>query len=1222
MIFEPSMIRPFASLILITALLAPTPFAGAAPVEMKADTTAEAPEALPKDAVVTGLTLQPATIVLDGTYDAVQLLLSAQLANGEKVDVTRLAQYKLKSAIASLSATGHMQPVKNGRTKVDITFAGQRLSVPVEIRNVIANQKVDFIRDVNPVLTKLGCNQGTCHGSKEGKFGFKLSLRGYDPLFDVRALVDDLAGRRVNLASPDDSLMLLKATAGVPHEGGQRTKVGDKYYNILRAWIADGAALNIETPRVTGIEIVPKDPVVQQIGSRQQVRIIASYANGTKRDVTAESFVDSGNTDVAVAADGGLVKTLRRGEAPILARFEGAYAATTVTVMGDRSGFAWQEPPTFNKIDEFVAAKWKRMKILPSDLCSDSEFIRRVYLDLTGLPPSPEQLLAFTADKRETQVKRNAIIDSLIGSPEFVDHLTSKWGDLLQVNRKFLGEEGAKLFREWIHSEVAANTPYDQFVRKILTAVGSNKENPAAAYFKVLRTPDETMENTTHLFLATRFNCNKCHDHPFERWTQNQYYEMAAFFAQVDLKRDPASGDKNIGGTAVEGAKPLFEIAYDKTEGEEMHLRTGKIAPPDFPYQAAFNKSDKTTRREKLASWMTSPDNRYFAMSYANRIWGYLTGVGVIEPLDDIRAGNPATNPELLEYLTREFVQGGFDVRKLMRQICQSRTYQLSIATHKWNEDDKINYSHATARRLPAEVLFDSVQRVTGSTPSFPGVAAGTRASQLTDSSIDVPSGLLANLGRPPRESSCECERSNDIRLGSVMSLLSGPAVSQAINNPQNEIARLSSTIADDRQLVDALFLRILNRHASDKEVQTTLAAWKEMDQENTTLSASLAEAEKKWAPIEAQKQKERAEAVAKAEAAVKARETEIAPKLAEDEKKRLEKIAAAEKAAAAADANLSASAVEWEKALATNRLVTGWTLLQPKDLKATAENKLVKLDDGSILSSGPQKASDFTITTETSVTNITGVLLEMLPDNSLPNFGPGRANDGNFVLSEIKLDWMTKGDKKALPAAFKDAAADFSQANFEVKDAIDSKVEGNRNGWAISGKPFGEPRYARFSLAKPIGNAAGATLTINMQHRFQTMYMSGRFRLWITTSDKPLELGLPQQVIAALKAPADQRTDEQKSAIYAHLRSSDLPYIKKHQAIVIAKKPLPADAPLVELRTALAKASEPVVIDPKLVQLRQDAEMSKKQLTAKRLTGAQDLAWALINNPSFLFNR
>ncbi|MGH7943725.1 MAG: DUF1549 and DUF1553 domain-containing protein, partial [Opitutaceae bacterium] len=718
------------------------------------------PESLPEGVKPVALEATPAAVKLHGCYDSVQLIVTAKFANGGRADVTRLATFKLAKNIGEVTPAGRVDPLANGRTSLTISLGGKSTKLPIEVVEFDPNQKVDFLRDVNPVIAQLGCSAGACHGSKDGKAGFKLSLRGYDPTFDVRSLVDDHAGRRVNFASPDDSLMLLKATGAVPHEGGQRTKFDDKYYRILRAWIAGGAKLDLATPRVTKIELSPRNPVLQAIGSKQQMRIIATYADGRQRDVTAEAFVESGNLDVVATERGGLISTLRRGEAPVMARYEGNYAATTITVMGDRNGFEWRDPEKWSKIDDFIAAKWQRMKILPSDLCTDEDFLRRVYLDLAGLPPTADEVRAFLADQRVTRVKRDEVIDRLVGSPDYVDHWANKWADLLQVNRKFLGEEGAKRFRDWIREEVATNTPYDEFTKKILTAKGSNRENPAASYYKVLRTPAETMENTTHLFLATRFNCNKCHDHPFERWTQDQYYELSAFFAQVDLKKDPESGNKTIAGSAVEGAKPLYEIAYDKDEGEVKHDRTGQITAPDFPFPAKFDlSSEKPTRREQLAAWIASPDNRYFALSYVNRIWGYLMGVGLIDPLDDIRAGNPPSNPELLQWLTQEFIQSDFDVRHIQKLVCKSRTYQLSVNTHTWNADDNVNYSHAMARRLPAEVLFDAVLRVTGSTPNFPGVKPGTRAAQLPDSAIDVPGGFLASLGRPARESACECER-------------------------------------------------------------------------------------------------------------------------------------------------------------------------------------------------------------------------------------------------------------------------------------------------------------------------------------------------------------------------------------------------------------------------------------------------------------------------------
>ena len=369
------------------------------------------------------------------------------------------------------------------------------------------------------------------------------------------------------------------------------------------------------------------------------------------KDVTAEAFIESGNTEVAEADKQGLMTTVRRGEAPMLARFEGAYAATTITVMGDRTGFAWKEPPKFNKIDELVSAKWQRMKIQPSGCAATRTSSAASTSTSPACRPSAEDVRAFLADSRDTRIKRDALVDKLIGSPAFVDHWTNKWADMLQVNSKFLGEEGAKLFRDWIRAagrEQHALRP----VRLLASSprAARTRTIPPRAISRSLRTPEETMENTTHLFLATRFNCNKCHDHPFERWNQDQYYQTAAFFAQVGLaggsRKPPA---RPSAAPPSKAPSRCIEIVNDTGKGEVIHLRTNKAAPPKFPFPAKFEDKRRSSRREKLAAWMTSPDNQYFAMSYANRIWGYLIGTGVIEPLDDIRAGNPPSNPELLQ---------------------------------------------------------------------------------------------------------------------------------------------------------------------------------------------------------------------------------------------------------------------------------------------------------------------------------------------------------------------------------------------------------------------------------------------------------------------------------------------------------------------------------------------------------------------------------------------
>ncbi len=1180
------------------------------------------PVPLPEDQQlnVIGLSVEPEAVKIGRKVDYAQTLVTGWLASGDKVDLTREATFEVSGGVAK-AENGMIRPLKDGKGEIRIAHAGHKASIPVEVANMTKPFEPDYVKDVMPVISRMGCNMGTCHGAKDGKAGFKLSLRGYDPIFDVRAFVDDHEGRRINFANADDSLMLLKATGAVPHEGGGRTKQDSDYYNTVKAWIANGCKLDLGSPKVTGIELFPKNPVVQEVGTTQQIRVIATYSDGVKRDVTAEAFIESGNMDIAVANEGAFIGTLRRGEAPVLARFEGAYAATTLTVMGDRSGFEWREQPANNEVDRLAAAKWKRMKILPSELCTDAEFLRRVHLDLTGLPPTADQVRAFLADKRDSRVKRDEVIDKLVGSDAYVDQWANKWADLLQVNRKFLGAEGAKLFREWIRKEIADNTPYDQFVRKIVAAKGSNKENPAASYYKILRQPDETMENTTHLFLATRFNCNKCHDHPFERWTQDQYYEMAAYFARFGLKRDPKNAKGSIGGTAVEGAKPLYEVVYEKTEGEITHDRTKAITAPKFPYVADYQVSKEASRRDHLAAWITSPDNQYFARSFVNRMWGYLTGTGIIEPLDDIRAGNPPSNPELLDYLTAEFIKGGFDTRKLVKNICKSRVYQLSIKTHKWNEDDAVNFSHAKARRLPAEALFDAIYFSTGATPKFPGVKPGTRAAQLPDVGVKLPDGFLGNLGRPARESACECERSNDLQLGPVMALVSGPTVDAAISDKDNAIAKLVNEQKDDAKLISELYMRILNRPATKPELAATTKIFKQVKPEHDKLLKQLADYEEQLKPITAKKEAERKRLIEAAKKKVAAYEKEIAPREAEADKKQKAAIAAAEKALEEREAKLDGLIATWEK---KPDRATSWTALDPKTFTDTGKAKLTKLDDLSILASGRNVKGKYVIVAETKLTGITGVKLEALTHKSLPKNGPGRAeNDGNFVLTEFVLEQAPKSDpKKKVKVDLKNAKATHNQDSYNVTTAIDGKRPGGSNGWAISGGT-GKDQSATFEVKKAFGSKGGTILTFTFDHNFsRNGWQLGRFRLNVTTDKQPVDFGVPADVSTILDIASEKRNDEQKQRVVDFYRTIDQELIKRQKTLADAKRPRPEDPKLTDLKTKLKQAEQPLPVDPQLKALQRAKELSGKQIENTRLTAAQDVAWALINNPAFLFNR
>ena len=1178
-------------------------------------------DALPTGTSIESIVVVPNEVQLTGPYEYSQILVTGVLNTGDAIDLTRLVTMQSEGGIVEVQDSGRIIPRKDGTALISIRWGETQSEVSVSVSGMQSPEPVNFVRDVNPVLSRLGCNAGTCHGSKDGKNGFKLSLRGYDPILDARGFTDDVKSRRTNVASPADSLMLLKSTGSVPHVGGQITRSGEAYYEIIRRWIGEGAKLDLDVERVASISIEPLNPVVQNLGSRQQMRVLAHYSNGTTRDVTHEAYIESGNTEVAEVNRAAVVTAVRRGEAPILARYEGQYVATTLTAMGDRGGFAWQEPETWNDVDRFVAEKWERVKVLPSDLCSDDEFVRRVFLDLTGLPPSADEVQAFVTDARPTREKRDELIDRLVGSEAYIEYWTNKWADLLQVNRKFLGPEGAKLFRDWIRASVAENKPYDTFCHDILTATGSNKENPPASYYKILRDPDLMMENTTQLFLAVRFNCNKCHDHPFERWTQDQYYDTAAYFARVGLKRDPQNAEGNIGGTAVEGAKPLWEVVFEKDSGEVVHDRTGAETPPRFPYDESLPIPSDVTRREQLADWITSPENDYFAKSYVNRIWGYLTGVGLIEPLDDIRAGNPPSNPQLLNWLTAKFIESGFNVQELMKTICKSRTYQLSVATNEWNADDTLNYAHALPKRLPAEVLYDAVYTVTGSAMKIPGVPEGTRAAALPDAGVSLEDGFLANLGRPARESACECERASGLQLGPVMALMNGPTISGAISQSDNAIAQLASEHEDLSELTRQIFLRVLNREPRPVEVATVVDLQAGLRSEHEQLTESLRFYEEQIAPTIAKQKAKRESAIQETESAIAARTEAIRPQEEAAEQARQEKIAVAKHAVEAHLATASERAGTWEQTALQSQ--TGWTALDFDQLKTTSGAKLEKQDDLSVFASGPNnRKGAYVVSAQTDLQQITAIKLEVLTDDRLANKGPGRSPNGNFVLSELTMQaWPADKPDEKQTIKLQNAKADFAQEGFPIETAIDGKQPNNGNGWATHPKT-GQDRVATFELAEPLNLEAGAVLHFTLdQNYLDNKHSIGKFRISVTTGPTPVNFGHPERVVAIVNTPKADRTEEQQAKLIDYFNEQDSELHTLQQALAEAEKPRPDDPELVKLREELKLRQQPVPDDPQLVRLRRAVELSQQQLQNDRLTVAQDLTWALVNSPAFLFN-
>jgi hypothetical protein len=746
---------------------------------------------------IVGLVVQPNSLTFDHAADLRRVVVLGTTEAGTTADLTAQASFSTDAPVVRFNPDGTIEPSAEGMAKVSVTAGGARTTLAVLVKSMHV-PPVSFVRDVQPILGRLGCNAGTCHGAQKGRNGFRLSLRGYDPGFDYDALTNDVAGRRFNRAYPDQSLILAKPSQSVPHEGGFVLDTTTRSYAIIRRWIAEGCQSDVEaTTRPNRVQILPAAPELSMPGNSQTLVVLASYPDGTTRDVTTEAIFESTMRDVATVTPEGKISAVRRGETQIVVRYEGQFGVAGVTVMGDRSGFAWKDVAPNNYLDTFVYKKLQHLKIQPSDLCDDAEFMRRVYLDLTGLAPSPNAVRAFLADTTETRAKRDRLVDQLLDSQAYIDHWTNKWSDLLQCNKKYLGDKGVWTFRNWIRQSIASNIPYDQFARELLTSVGGTYDNPATSYQRILKEPNTATENVTQLFLGTRFQCNKCHDHPFERWTQNQYYEFGAFFAQVGIKPSPTLGS---------------EVIYERRDGGEVqHPKSGQNVVPAFPVSHSGKIDHPTVRRQALADWITAPENPFFAKSLVNRLWSYFLGKGIIDPVDDIRSSNPPSNAELLDALTADFLKSGFDMKHVMRTICRSRVYQHSIRTNEWNEDDRDNFSHAAPRRLTAEQLVDAIHAATGTTPKFAGVPAGFHASQLADTKVAA-GEFFSLFGTPPRESPCECERKGEVSLGQTLNLINGPTIAEAIIDPNGRIAQLMKSNPDDRRIVEELYLAVLNR--------------------------------------------------------------------------------------------------------------------------------------------------------------------------------------------------------------------------------------------------------------------------------------------------------------------------------------------------------------------------------------------------------------------------
>jgi hypothetical protein len=751
------------------------------------------------------LIVYPSSIKLTGSRDGQRLIVLGEWADGRKWDLTASTRITPADSKTALVDRGSVRGLADGKTSISVEAAGVSVSVTVEVEKTGADIPVSFSREVEPILTKAGCNSGGCHGAALGRGGFRLSLFGFDPAFDQAQIVQSDKGRRVVPHDPERSILIAKPALVMEHGGGERLKLNGPHYNRLRQWLEDGAPPpDAKDAVVERLEIFPPSRLMQP-GEQQQLAITAVWSDGKREDVTGTAQFDALNDSVAGVTSGGLITAKAAGETHVMVRFGGQAGIAQVTLPFARLE-KYPDVPANNFIDAKLIAKWKDLGLTPSPLCSDDEFLRRLHLDAIGTLPTPDEIRSFLADKDPN--KRARAVDKVLDRPEFIDWWALKWGDLLRINRTALQEKGMWSFHNWVRAQVRDNVPVDAFVREIVTAEGSTFIDGPANFFQIGRTPEDWAEATAQLFLGIRVGCAKCHHHPFEKWSQDDYYGLTAFFSRM--------GTKNSQEFGLFGQE---KVIYIRPTGEVNHPRKRMVVKP-LPLDGNPKQSwdDEFDRRKKLADWLTSPTNKMFAANVVNRFWGYTMGRGLVEPLDDMRATNPASNPELLDALAEDLVKAKFDMKHVLRTIFNSRAYQLSTAVTDGNKIDSANthFTRRTVRRLSAEQLADAVDYATGTREKYAGLPLGTRAIQLPDS--EVKSYLMDTFGRPARQVLCECERTTTPNIAQAMHLLNGDTLNKKILEKTGRVEKLVAAKTPLPQAVEELYLVTWSRLPSADE--------------------------------------------------------------------------------------------------------------------------------------------------------------------------------------------------------------------------------------------------------------------------------------------------------------------------------------------------------------------------------------------------------------------
>ena len=783
---------------------APTPPPAAPPAAATAAPSDTTSSAAPQPR----LEVFPQAVVLDGSRDRQQLAISSVDAAGFPRDRTGTATITLADpAIATLMGTT-LRPKADGGTEAVVEADGLRVVVPVTVRRAAERRPVQFENEVLVALSKQTCSSGACHGSPSGKGGFRLSLRAFDKQLDELTLLREEFGRRVNPLDPDASLLLRKPLMQLQHGGGRQLTLDDEAHAVLRTWIAEGAKADPPgTQRCVRLEVAPAGRQVQRLadGGRQIVAT-AHFADGSRRDVTHLAAYESSAVSVATVDAAGRVTPRRRGEAVILVRYLEHIELVPLMFIEERATGDWQPPPENNIVDTHVNRKLRDLGYPPSATCTDAEFIRRVHLDVIGILPTVDETRAFLADTSGD--KRSRLIDRLLEREEYARFQALAWGDLLRMSKKHAGDDGVFKYHRWLEESFARNKPFDQFARELLLGSGSTNDNPPASFYRVVADMNETVETVAQLFLGVRLQCAKCHNHPFDRWSQDNYYGLGAFFERVKKRKTPVVGEAFV---------------YVASTGETVQPRTGKPVKPWLPGAGDVDVPAGDDRRKAFADWLVSADNPFFARVEANRIWSRLFARGIVDPVDEFRDSNPPSNPPLLDALAKEFVTGGYDRKRLLRLILNSRTYQASCRPTKDNKDDTLYFSHQQPRLLSAEQLLDAIGQVTGVEQAFAGLPAGTKATQLPAPDV-VKMEFLSTFGQPMRDTVCACERAEDSSLGMAIELFNGDTVHAMLVNPKNRFRTAVAAGRPVEQVIRELYLAAVCREPDDEELRATLA--------------------------------------------------------------------------------------------------------------------------------------------------------------------------------------------------------------------------------------------------------------------------------------------------------------------------------------------------------------------------------------------------------------